>query len=82
MVFITTWSNGFQTQCHELPEFHPSSTTVGFKKWKDGAAVNGQLFGRQILKSFQQRIQELNLPTEDHYTFLQVRNYLQEKKKG
>lgn len=68
MVFITTWSNDFQTQCQELPEFYPSSTTVGFKKWKDRAAVYGQLFGGQILKSFQQHIQEFNLPTEDYYT--------------
>lgn len=47
------------------PEFHPSSTDVGFEKWMDmGQVYIGQLFNGQILKSFQQCIEEFNLPAQ------------------
>ncbi len=41
----------------------------------------GQLFDEQMLKSFQQLIQEFNLPSQDHKTFLKIR-HLQKNKES
>lgn len=63
------------------PDFHPSKTDNGFKKWMNkGLVYIDQLFDGQVLKSFQQLIQEFNLQVQDHYRFLQIRHYLQKNK--
>ncbi len=65
------------------PDFLPARIDDGFKKWVNkGLVYIDQLFDREVLKSFQQLIQEFNLHVQDRYGFLQVRRYLQKSKES